>query len=88
MTILKFSAPWCGPCNAIKPYFHTLKEEYPGVTFQEYNISETEDHLKYGVMSIPTVILVNKDEEVSRLTGAKTLEDYKKLFEKAIDTMS
>lgn len=85
MKILKFAAPWCGPCGSIKPFFKTLKEQFPTVEFEDYNIDETEVHLNYDVMSVPTVILMDGEKEITRYMGAKTLEEYKDLFQKALD---
>ena len=66
-----FWAEWCGPCKQISPILAEIAEEYSGkVTIAKVNIDENpEVPSKYGIMSIPTLILFNKGEVVATQIG-------------------
>ena len=70
--LLKFSAQWCGPCQALGM---TLKEKDNwGVEIQEIDIDENLDlAAKYKVRSVPTMIIAEDGVEVRRLIGAQTI---------------
>lgn len=57
--LVDFWAEWCGPCRALAPVFNDVAESHHGkVTFAKINIDENpKTPSKYGVMSIPTLIL-------------------------------
>ena len=66
-----FWAEWCGPCKQISPILAEIAEEYSEkVTIAKVNIDENpEVPSKYGIMSIPTLILFNKGEVVGTQIG-------------------
>lgn len=68
--LLKFSASWCGPCQALGM---TLKEKDDwGIPIQEVDIDDNLDlAAKYGIRSVPTMIIVEGDTEIKRITGAQ-----------------
>lgn len=76
--VIKFWAPWCGPCNRIG---QVLEEK--GITLQSHSVDD-EPALagKYGVMQVPTFIAVDEEgRELKRLTesdAAEVLEFIKK----------
>ncbi len=73
--ILKFSASWCGPCKALSM---TLNGEDLGVPLEEVDIDQSAElSSKYGIRSVPTLVYVRGDTEVSRLGGAQTLSKVK-----------
>ena len=78
--LLDFFADWCGPCKAMEPVFEELKKEYKGkVEFEEIDVDQDQERArKYGVMSIPTYIIVNGDKEVDRIMGAKPKAEFSK----------
>ena len=66
-----FSAPWCGPCKMFGPTMDRVATQ--GIPVKKINIDyEADASTKYGVRSIPTVILVENEQEVNRFVGAKT----------------
>ena len=64
MKLIKFSAEWCGPCRTQKKEFET--KPLDNVELIEINIDEDDEALtsKYKVMSIPTLVLINDNDEV------------------------
>lgn len=84
MIIKEFHAAWCGPCKAMKPILEEVEKEL-GVTIEKIDI-ETEKgvNVKYGIMSIPTLIILEDDEEVDRATGYKPKEAIVELIKKWI----
>lgn len=68
--LLKFSASWCGPCQALSM---TLKESDDwGIEIKEIDIDDELDlAAKYGIRSVPTMIIVEGDKEIKRMTGAQ-----------------
>lgn len=80
--IVDFFAEWCGPCKMMGPIFETVGAKYEGkVKFVKLNVDEArETAMKYGVMSIPTVISYKQGEVVETMVG---LQDEVALAEKA-----
>ena len=68
-----FWAPWCGPCRMVGPVVEQLAEEMVGkLSFGKINIDENADAaMRYGVVSIPTMILFKDGKEVERIVGAR-----------------
>ena len=70
--ILKFSAAWCGPCKQLSM---VLKGEDLGVPVEEVDIEANPELARqYGVRSVPTMVYVRNEQEVSRITGAQSLD--------------
>jgi thioredoxin 1 len=68
-----FSAEWCVPCQTLGPIMDQISTQIP---VQKINIDyEADITSKYGVRSIPTVILVENGQEVRRFTGARNYND-------------
>ncbi len=65
-------ADWCGPCMMMAPEIEAFAEETDKVKVCKLDVDEATDlALTFGVMSIPTVILFHKGQEVKRFVGAK-----------------
>ena len=70
--IVDFWAPWCGPCKMMGPTFEKVATSYPLKTvFTKVN-TESEQHLgsRFGIRSIPTLIIFKGGKEVHRVSGA------------------
>ncbi len=68
---IDFWASWCGPCRLMSPVFEELSKDYEKkIKFAKLNVDESQDiAARYGVMSIPTLVLFNKGTEVDRIVG-------------------
>jgi len=65
--ILYFSATWCGPCKMLGPIMESLAGE---INYEKIDVDANQDlSIQYGVRNIPTLVLVENGEAVSRLTG-------------------
>ena len=66
--VVDFFATWCGPCRMMAPVIEELAEEYDGkVKIGKLDVDENSDiAARYGVMSIPTIILFKNGEIFSK----------------------
>jgi len=80
--LVDFWAPWCGPCQMAGPIIEDLAKEYEGkIKVGKLNVDESpQTAAKYGVMSIPTMILFKEGKEVGRKIGFEGKEGYLKLI--------
>jgi|OpeIllAssembly_1097287.scaffolds.fasta_scaffold144962_1 thioredoxin 1 len=69
-------APWCGPCRMIGPIIEELAKEMQGkLTFGKLNVDENpQTSMKYGIMSIPTMLVFKNGQLVDRIVGAMPKE--------------
>ena len=69
-------APWCGPCRMIEPVIEELAKEMKGrVVFGKLNVDENrETSMKYGIMSIPSLLVFKNGNLVDNIIGAMPKE--------------
>ena len=71
-TLVDFYADWCGPCRLVSPIVDEIAEERNDVTVGKVNVDdENALAMKYGVMSIPTLIVFKDGKEAARIVGAR-----------------
>jgi thioredoxin 1 len=77
--LLDFYADWCPPCKITSPIIDELKKEYEGrVGIKKINVDQNPDEAaKFGVMGIPTFVLLKDGNEADRKTGAMSKEAFK-----------
>ena len=65
-------APWCGPCQIIGPVIDEIAEDYAGkAVFGKLNVDENpQTSERFGIFSIPTLLVIKNGSEVDRIVGA------------------
>lgn len=82
--LVDFWAVWCGPCQMMGPIIDELAEELKNkYKVGKLNVDENrETASKFGIMSIPTMIIFKDGKEVKQLVGAQSKEGLKEELEK------
>ena len=71
-TLVDFYADWCGPCKMLAPVLEELKNE---IKIIKVNVDESEEvAMKYGVMSIPTLVFFKEGKLVHKMVGYSSKE--------------
>lgn len=80
--LLDFWAGWCFPCKTMEPVIEDLEKELTGkVEVVKINVDEKpQEAAKYGVMSIPTYIILKDEKEVGRRIGVTSKAELLKLL--------
>ena len=70
--LIDFYADWCGPCRMVSPIVDAIAEENPRYLVCKVNVDEEPDLAgEFGVMSIPTLVVMKNGEVVNRASGAR-----------------
>jgi len=74
VAVVDFWAEWCGPCRMITPIIEELATEYDGkATIGKVNVDHNPNtSMKYGVRSIPTILILKNGEVVDKHVGVTT----------------
>lgn len=83
LVVADYTATWCGPCRVVAPLIDKLATEYSEkVSVVKIDIDENKDNAKkYGIRSIPAVLVFRDGELVESLFGSKSYETYSEIVE-------
>ena len=70
--LVDFWAPWCGPCRMLSPVVDEIGEERADIKVGKVNVDEQEElAMRFGIMSIPTLIVFKNGEPVKKTMGVQ-----------------
>ena len=80
--LIDFYANWCGPCKMMSPIVDEIAEELKeNVTVGKVNVDENQDlAMEYGIMSIPTLVILKNGETVKTFVGVTDKETIKSVL--------
>lgn len=82
IVVVDFFANWCGPCKMLSPIIEEVSNEMNDVVFAKVNIDESSDIAgKFGIMSIPTIIIFKNGNAVSKNVGFLSKSELREFIE-------
>lgn len=70
--LMDFWAPWCGPCRMVVPLVEEIAKERSDIKVVKINVDEEQElAMQFGVMSIPTLVVMKNGKIVNQVAGAR-----------------
>lgn len=70
--LIDFWAPWCGPCRMVVPLVEEIAKERSDIKVVKINVDEEQElAMQFGVMNIPTLVVMKNGKIVNQVTGAR-----------------
>lgn len=70
--LIDFWAPWCGPCRMVVPLVEEIAKERSDIKVVKINVDEEQElAMQFGVMSIPTLVVMKNGKIVNQVAGAR-----------------
>ena len=80
--LLDFWAKWCGPCKMISPVLDEVAQHRPDILIGKVNVDyEPELARAYGIVSIPTLVIIKNGKVVNKIVGFQSTEDILELLQ-------
>ena len=85
--LVDFWAEWCGPCRMVAPVVEELAEEYEGrISFVKLDVDQNpKTASKYGIMSIPTLLLFKNGSPASNIVGFRPKAELKRSLDAVLE---
>ncbi len=85
--LVDFWAAWCSPCRMVAPIVEELAEEYEGrISFAKLDVDQNPKAAsKYGIMSIPTLLLFKNGSPVSNIVGFRPKAELKRSLDAVLE---
>jgi thioredoxin 1 len=73
VTLVDFSATWCGPCRRLEPILGELAGEMPEVDFLKLDVDRGQEiAMRYGVQAVPTMLVLRAGRVIDRFVGLRS----------------
>lgn len=77
--LVDFWAPWCAPCRIVSPIVEELAKEYEGkLKVGKMNVDDNQTAARFGIMSIPTLLIFKNGQPVKTMIGAQGKDSLKR----------
>lgn len=81
LVLIDFWATWCGPCQMIAPVIESIAEENESLKVCKVNVDDEQElAIKYGVMSIPTLLFLKNGEPVKTVVGFHSKSELEEII--------